>query len=283
MRYSRFKAAMLGTEPQRRNRTNPNRSRVSKKKKAEGSKSRNDDTAQAQDDAKAETGRSNIKQERAATEGAETPSSLFSPRVKEERMFMHGSSPLDPPSGSQPHRLGGGHLIGGSQAQAMSEMQSRLHMRLLTPCSDSDVLTSAASQGFGHHSPASEMLHPDATSFDFCHEPGPLQHHSHHHGGSDPAGSGQTPWHTHPGNQNVYPGFGLGLAMGYGGSAGGSNSGGLDSECYSAAFCDHQDHRHHTQHGIVVPDELGVHKALIDHESGQAMVKHEEWDTESYH
>jgi hypothetical protein len=58
--------------------------------------------------------------------------------------------------------------------------------------------------------------------------------------------------------------------MGYGAAAG---------ECFSGAFCDHQEHGHHGHHhgGLVVPDEL----ALMEHEvqgQGQVMVKHEEWD-----
>lgn len=54
MRYSRFRAAMLGLEPQRRNRTNPNRSRVSKRKKEDGTKVKKEEAGGSGDTIKAE-------------------------------------------------------------------------------------------------------------------------------------------------------------------------------------------------------------------------------------
>jgi len=196
---------------------------------------------------------------------------------------MGAPSPLEPPSHQQ-QQFGQRNL----STSAMSEMQSRLHMRLLTPCSDSDVLaaTAAASQGFAH-SPTSDLLHSDAASFDFNRDPGPSHHHRNPPGTVIDPISNQAAWHHHhhQQQQNPYSPFGLGVTMGYGTPTGGGG-GALDAECYSSAFCDHQDHHHHhhthPQHGgIVSPEELGLHNALMDHESGQVMVKHEEWDTRS--
>ncbi|KAK0626154.1 hypothetical protein B0T14DRAFT_509276 [Immersiella caudata] len=267
MRYSRFKAAMLGLEPQRRNRTNPNRNRVTKKKKDDKASkkdgpSRNDDA----DEDKYDSGNpSPIKRELNHNNHLDDdPPSILSPKVKEERIFT-APSPLDHPSSQPPPQF--------STNPTMSEMQSRLHMRLLTPCSDSDVLAA--------YSPASEMLHSDtAPSFDFRSEAAP---HHHHHA---PESVVSNQWH----HQNPYSPFGLGVGvnMGYG----------AENECFGAggAFCDHSGHahgHHHGHGGIVVPDELGVHSLMEAHvhhqhgtqqegqQGGQVVVKHEEWDARS--
>ncbi|KAK4455601.1 hypothetical protein QBC34DRAFT_70979 [Podospora aff. communis PSN243] len=273
MRYSRFKAAMLGLEPTRRNRTNPNRSRVTKKKKDD--KASKKDTARPdspdQDNIKADA--SSIKREQLLRHSEDTtagPSSLLSPKVKEERMFT-APSPLDGhPSSQQPSSQ-------FSSNPTMSEIQSRLHMRLLTPCSDSDVLAG--------YSPASEMLHSEtAPSFDFRGD--------HHHHAADPVVASQ--WHHTP-----YSPFGLGVGVNMGYTP--------ENECFSSAggaFCDHTGHSHSHTHGphgghhghagIVVPDELGVHNLMEAHcghagqqqqqdggQGGQVVVKHEEWDARS--
>ncbi|AEO71557.1 uncharacterized protein THITE_2124083 [Thermothielavioides terrestris NRRL 8126] len=68
MRYSRFRAAMLGLEPQRRNRTNPDKSRVSKKKKADGVKPKKEDD----DEKKSGSGIGNIKTEKTAEANSPT-------------------------------------------------------------------------------------------------------------------------------------------------------------------------------------------------------------------
>ncbi|KAK0651359.1 hypothetical protein B0T16DRAFT_77672 [Cercophora newfieldiana] len=261
MRYSRFRAAMLGIEPQRRNRTNQNRNRVTKKKKDDNKAKKG---SPAPDGDKSDADTSPVKREgHTTTEGSE---SVLAPKVKEERLFMPGApSPLDAPSQQQPATFSADHRA----STAMSEMQARLQMRLLTPCSDSDIL--AATQGFAH-SPPSDMLHSDTTSFDFIREASaPVHHHTQH-----TADSVANQWH----HQNPYSPFGLGVNMGYGSA--------VDGECYTnSPFADHQDHGHgHHHHGaIVVPDEL----ALMEHHhegvavgtgqgQQQVVVKHEEWD-----
>lgn len=54
MRYSRFRAAMLGLEPQRRNRTNPTKSRVSKRKRGDGQKPKKEEKSSNGDTIKTE-------------------------------------------------------------------------------------------------------------------------------------------------------------------------------------------------------------------------------------
>ncbi|KAK0705125.1 hypothetical protein B0H67DRAFT_372182 [Lasiosphaeris hirsuta] len=293
MRYSRFKAAMLGLEPQRRNRTNPNRSRVSKKKKDDGKSASSGSGTKPKDragddgsDFKPEGG---VKPEPRDTEPASSPQSrdigfhdmVMTPKIKEERLFMPSASPSEHSYTQQLH-LGGSpapnslsNLQHHIQQQQQQQQQSRLHMRLLTPCSDSDVLA-----GFGGGAAASpstsDMLQHDAASFDFSPvprlSPGPVV-------GADHDGAGHlSSWHhhhhaaAHP--QNGYSaGFGMGMHGGYGA--------GLDGACYGA-FCDHGDDHHQHQHQQALEDELGVHVALLE-EGSQVMVKHEDWDTQSYH
>ncbi|KAK3343900.1 hypothetical protein B0T25DRAFT_555547 [Lasiosphaeria hispida] len=296
MRYSRFKAAMLGIEPQRRNRTNPNRSRVSKKKKDDGKSASGGSNTKQKDGTEDESSNVNpeggVKPEPRDTESASSPPSrdislsdmIMTPKIKEERMFMPSASPSEH---SYTHQL---HL-GGSpapaslsdlqhQIQQHQQQQSRLHMRLLTPCSDSDVLSGFGS-GAAASPSASDMLQHDAASFDFSPvpglSPGPVV------GGAGHDGAGHSSWHhhhqhhqqqhhTHP--QNGYStGFGMGMHGGYGA--------GLDGTCYGA-FCEHGDDHHRHQHQRSLEDELGVHAALLE-EGSQVTVKHEDWDTQSYH
>ena len=160
MRYSRFKNSMLGLEPQRRNRTaaasgpNTTKSRVAKKSSAKDAKAK-----------KAEVGGGGVKtdgktcpdQQKSLVSSAESASpfaanhpasSLLSPTLKDDLAYIapeaHITTPIDP--SMQPHRL---------------------QMRLLTPCSDSDMLSPRLPL-----SPASEILHSahDATNstFDFA-------------------------------------------------------------------------------------------------------------------
>ncbi|KAK3387010.1 hypothetical protein B0H63DRAFT_146099 [Podospora didyma] len=75
-------------------------------------------------------------------------------------------------------------------------MQARLKMRLLTPCSDSDVM--ASSQAYAT-SPASEMVHSDASSFNFA---SPTHHGTAAHNASHWAHGG------------TYDNFGNGYALG---------------------------------------------------------------------
>ncbi|KAK4144093.1 uncharacterized protein C8A04DRAFT_36929 [Dichotomopilus funicola] len=67
MRYSRFRAAMLGLEPQRRNRTNANKNRVSKKKKDDKPRPKKDD--EDEEGRASGSGIGNIKAEKAPDPG----------------------------------------------------------------------------------------------------------------------------------------------------------------------------------------------------------------------
>lgn len=135
MRYSRFRSAMLGLEPQRRNRTNPNKSKVTKSSKKD-SKAKKDDS---------------VKPE-ASMETASIPESSQQPppNIKQET--------LQP---SYDNRLTPGPQM--SPAQQPTSSPHAIQPRLLTPCSDTDayapspVITS---------SPASDMINSQ-TSFEF--------------------------------------------------------------------------------------------------------------------
>lgn len=274
MRYSRFRAAMLGIEPQKRKRTTTaGENRVTKRKKDDKSKKADTTASTTNEDTKSDEPDNRIKTEPKATDAA-------APKVKEEPLLVTAPSPLDTPT--QQHFPTNPAV---SSSSSMSEMT-----RLLTPCSDTDIYPTApgsASQGYDHSPSASEILHSVAPSFDFCRDPGPV----HHRRQSD---AQATAWH-HP-----YSPFGLGLGMAY--AAPGS---GLDGEGYGGPYVDHAEsvqhhHGHHNHHGgIVVPGELQVHGGLghgvLDqghsHGYGQqgigmsGMVKHEEWDARSqgYH
>ncbi|KAK1761175.1 hypothetical protein QBC47DRAFT_23368 [Echria macrotheca] len=306
MRYSRFRAAMLGIEPQRRNRTNPNRTRVSKKKKDDAGKAKKDDQppgptsgsgikSETTGPVKHERDNGNIGNGNGYLDRAETPTagSLLSPKIKKERMFAPTTA--GSPAAQQHHHHHSTTLASLAGPSAMSDLQFRQTMRLLTPCSDSDMLAAAASsQGFGghpsQHSPsASDMLHSSdaAVSFDFCRDPT--------HGGQTDAASAWVMSHHHhqpaaTSGSNGYTaaannGFGGGLGISYGGPPGGNGGAGAGGEdCYSP-FWKHEEHQHQpglvSHHHGIVPDELGVHAIL--EEGGQAMVKHEDWDALGYH
>lgn len=143
MRYSRFKAALLGLEPQKRNRTNANKSRVTKsKKEGKGRKVKDGD---------------NIKEDPDSREsGAQETAKVESPRIKQEM------SQPPPDNGVLNSTFGV-----PSATISASAMHSQLHARLLTPCSDSDALAASSSYAA---SPSSDMLHNES-SFDFSGPP----------------------------------------------------------------------------------------------------------------
>ncbi|KAK4133011.1 hypothetical protein BT67DRAFT_450717 [Trichocladium antarcticum] len=85
MRYSRFRAAMLGLEPQRRNRTNPDKSRASKRKK------RDSVAAKKEEPGALSNGNDKIKSERAAD---------TTPNIKLER--RGNTPPAQPPAQMMP-------------------------------------------------------------------------------------------------------------------------------------------------------------------------------------
>ncbi|KAK3683715.1 hypothetical protein B0T22DRAFT_468642 [Podospora appendiculata] len=169
MRYARYKQTVMGTEPQRRNRANPNKARVTKKKNADRAKMD-------------EAGEYPIKSEHALEHHRDDDAfrdapiqQLQSPTIKEEGMSAPNS---------------GLHLTGMAMT---SKIQSRPdNTRLLTPCSDSEAL--ASSPGFTQ-SPVNQLLHADA-SLDF-----PTQAHcSHSHAVS---------WHQSPAYAGFAAGYSM--------------------------------------------------------------------------
>ncbi|KAL2127752.1 hypothetical protein VTI74DRAFT_10233 [Chaetomium olivicolor] len=206
MRYSRFRAAMLGLEPQRRNRTNPNnKSRVSKKKKDDAPKPKKEEPEHSSG-----SGIGNIKMEsvidtatfkperRSVSQPLPQPAqpsapmatpammktepglvnpfnqhihhpAIFpasSPSIKHERLPATSSDTTS--AMPEPTPFG---IVPTTTSSAASTPYIDSHprmptMRLLTPCSDSDGL-----QGFLTHSspPPPSDLHLHG------------QHHSHQH------------------------------------------------------------------------------------------------------
>lgn len=136
MRYSRFRASLLGIEPQRRNR-NLNKSKVTKSKKEPKSKKEKEETIKrdpsAAPGARQEDSKTNIKDE--AT-------------VKREVQQCHSDVRLTPAD---------------LPPVSMAEAQLQFHNRLMTPCSDTDLF--APVSGYAT-SPASDMLHHDQ-QFDY--------------------------------------------------------------------------------------------------------------------
>jgi hypothetical protein len=139
MRYSRFRASMLGIEPQKRNRTATSKNRVTKSKKDGKAKKTKDSDSVKEDPDSQESGIQDTDQ-------------MESPRVKREMSQL-------PPDGTMMSSM----FSRTSAPMSAVDMQSQLQARLLTPCSDSDALAASSSYGA---SPGSDMLHVDA-SYDF--------------------------------------------------------------------------------------------------------------------
>lgn len=132
MRYSRFRASVLGIEPQRRNRNPNNKSKVTKSKKAPKGKKEKDEAVKpdpnAATDARADDGNISLKNE-----------SLVKTEAQQSRIDV-GLAPTDRPPASA------------------AEAQLHFHNRLMTPCSETDLFGPAASYC---KSPGSDMLHHD--------------------------------------------------------------------------------------------------------------------------
>jgi hypothetical protein len=243
MRYSRFKAAMLGLEPQRRNRTNAsnnnNKSRVSKKKKDDGAIPKKEEEEKSSG-----SGIGNIKTEKATgtrpptikseTKGDIHPPqppapmttpvmamktepglanpytqhqplrrpSIFataSPRIKQELVPSNNANTIANTMATtaapmaEPIPFGLVTTTPSTSASASStpylDNQHRMHMRFLTPCSDSDG--AASMQGFLPHSPVpstAELFHPHQHS----QPPAYQQHHHQFVGAGSPPLSAST-------------------------------------------------------------------------------------------
>ena len=167
MRYARFRASLLGIEPQRRNRTGTNKSKVTKsKKEAKTKKEKEEQTIKPEPNVTPE-----VQQETSKTLSPKIKNKNETIVKKESELSL--SDGLPTPAEILP--------------VSMPENQTQFpHNRLLTPCSDTDIF--AASQHFAT-SPVNEMLHNHEQSpFDYA---GP----GHCHVTPDQVSS---PWHPSP-------------------------------------------------------------------------------------
>lgn len=146
MRYSRFRASLLGIEPQRRNRTAANKSKITKSKKDTKNKTKKEKEEDEQ----------LIKPDPNATPDAhQEDSKTLSPKIKNEAIIKEETQQTrtDAPTEMPP--------------VSMPEAQMQFHHnRLLTPCSETDLF--AASHGYAA-SPVNEMLHNhhETSPFDY--------------------------------------------------------------------------------------------------------------------
>lgn len=218
MRYSRFRASLLGIEPQRRNRTTNNKSKITKTKKESKSKREKEECENKPESGAVPSPKSGIKAE---------------PTVKrepEQQAFLNicdAASELHTPSA----------MTGAQQLQ--------FHNRLMTPCSETDLLIGHA-PGYAS-SPASELLQRDNPTFDYA--------------GPAVLAAGHCTAHEHQAWSQPSPSYSPFAVSSYelDGYHGGQPS----------AFCDHT----HTPH----PENYGVAPSAMmapDH----SPVKQEDWD-----
>ncbi|KAI0025882.1 hypothetical protein F4780DRAFT_774732 [Xylariomycetidae sp. FL0641] len=181
MRYSRFRTSMLGTEPTRRNRAGPPKSRVTKPKK---------DGKGKKDDA--------VKSEPAGDSSApgEPSSAPSPPNIKQET-----------PSYGYDNRLTPGLTPAPMTSVPTMASTPVIQPRLLTPCSDTDAFATASALA---SSPAPSHMMNSTSTFDFATPPCPdhidpaWQHHSpysaftgYHFDHFDPAACDPAHMHTH--------------------------------------------------------------------------------------
>ncbi|EOO04301.1 hypothetical protein UCRPA7_177 [Phaeoacremonium minimum UCRPA7] len=201
MRYSRFRSAMLGLEPQRRNRTSGTKSKVTKSKKEP-----------------------KAKREEAAKPNPETASTQDSAPKTESPKVKQESLPTPAETQSIPISMA---------APLIPDTQTQLHNRLLTPCSDTDLL--AASHGYAT-SPASEMLHSEA-GYDFT--------------GAASCAHDHASWHQSP----AYSAFGVPYEL----------------DTFTTGYCDHQHTHHHGgDFGMPTPMIGMDHNVPVKHEEWDA-------------
>ncbi|ROW04392.1 hypothetical protein VSDG_00734 [Cytospora chrysosperma] len=154
MRYSRFRASLLGIEPQRRNRTAANKSKVTKSKKETKTKTKKEKEKDEEEQP--------IKPDpSAAPDHHQENFKALSPKIKDEA----GVKKEPQQQQQQTH-----HPDAPTEMPPAPITEAQLHFhhsRLLTPCSDTDIF--AASHGYAS-SPVSEMLHSHN------HEPSPFDY-----------------------------------------------------------------------------------------------------------
>ncbi|KAK3392629.1 hypothetical protein B0T20DRAFT_60856 [Sordaria brevicollis] len=226
MRYSRFRASMLGTEARPRNRTSPDKNRVTKAKKEERPKK----TA-----VKVEKKEAEEEEEEEEQSKGQASNAMLSPPLKDEKDFVP----------HEPSTLDNFYSTPISMATPMSDLQSRTQMRLMTPCSDSDVITTSphiyTSTAVPAHSTDMLLGHGD-TSYDFA-------------GTTTTTGSWQP---TLP----AYAGYGMGYEL----------------DTYATAYTVSSSQQNE-QHAA---EQLRIHAAMMEQESCEAIVKQEEWDAHHF-
>ncbi|KAJ8126794.1 hypothetical protein O1611_g6845 [Lasiodiplodia mahajangana] len=146
MRYSRFRTAMLGLEPTKRNRTSPPKSRVTKSKK--DSKSKKDGSTKSESPAPGSP----------ATTSPEPPQPI-SQTIKQENAPYTYNNRLTPALSPSP----------ASMPPTTVPSNGVIQHRFLTPCSDTDAYPTPQMMA---HSPTSDMIHSQ-NSFDFHPAPCP--------------------------------------------------------------------------------------------------------------
>lgn len=238
MRYSRFRASMLGIEPQKRNRTTSSKNRVTKAKKDGKVKKSKDGNGIKEDSDSQESGVPDVAPK------------AESPRVKQEM-----SQP--PPDRNMLSSM----FTTASAPMSAADLQSQFQARLLTPCSDSDALAASSSYGA---SPSSDMLHTDA-AFDFTVS------------SSCAHGHEQMSWnhdHAYPsfGTNFELSGYSSGPCDHQHGSLAGDRLG-LHQHSQLAG----QDFGVH-QHAQFAGEELRVPETMMEPDENHVMVKHEDWD-----
>ncbi|KAJ2902370.1 hypothetical protein MKZ38_000687 [Zalerion maritima] len=131
MRYSRFRSAMLGLEPQRRNRTNKDKNKVVKPKKEPKARRGNSEEATIKGEPEHLIDSDRVKPD---------PEPLTTARIKQEgaaQAVAHSHSP------AQQLRYESQFLLTPeASVQQHSQPRDEIHHRLLTPSSDSDILYS---------------------------------------------------------------------------------------------------------------------------------------------
>ncbi|KAI1753032.1 hypothetical protein F4782DRAFT_95997 [Xylaria castorea] len=150
MRYSRFRSAMLGLEPTRRNRTGPPKSRVTKSKKA--STRRNDDSV------KSETSMAPESPPAASPEPPQ-PQPAAQQKIKQENTPYNYNNRMTPALTPGPV----------SVPPITIPNTTMIQNRFLTPCSDPDSFSPSPAMA---SSPVSEMIHSQSP-FDFHAPPCP--------------------------------------------------------------------------------------------------------------
>lgn len=133
MRYSRFRASLLGIEPQRRNRNANNKSKVAKSKREPKGKKEKEELIKPDPNAAPD-----------ARQGGDSEASIKTEAtVKKEAQQTHLNTRLTPAE---------------MPPVPMPDAQLQFHNRLMTPCSETDLFGPAS--GY-NTSPASDMLHHD--------------------------------------------------------------------------------------------------------------------------